>query len=207
MEGTVLMNIYVDFDDCLCETARRFSGLAGELFGKDVPYEEIHYFDLQKSFGLTTEQYEELLAKGHEPEVLLNFEETPGASKVINEWIGKGHDVSIITGRPFRSYEVSRLWLDRHRLIDVRLYCMDKYSREKTFTNSGCCLRPDDYFKMKFNYAVEDSPEAFKFFNHLPELRVMVFDRPWNRRFKATSDNYRRCYDWESIGRIISSES
>ena len=31
------MQIYVDFDDCLCETARRFSILVRELFGKDIP--------------------------------------------------------------------------------------------------------------------------------------------------------------------------
>jgi hypothetical protein len=31
------MRIYVDFDDCLCETARTFSRLALEMFGKNVP--------------------------------------------------------------------------------------------------------------------------------------------------------------------------
>ena len=51
------MNIYVDFDDCLCETARDFSKLVKELFGKDIPYERIEQFDLQKSFALTDEEY------------------------------------------------------------------------------------------------------------------------------------------------------
>ena len=59
------MNIYVDFDDCLCETARYFSKLAAELFGIDVPYEKIKYFDLQKSFSLTDEQYEKMMIQGH----------------------------------------------------------------------------------------------------------------------------------------------
>ena len=31
------MNIYIDFDDCLCETARHFEGLVKDLFDKDVP--------------------------------------------------------------------------------------------------------------------------------------------------------------------------
>ena len=87
------MKIYVDFDDCLCESARTFSRLAFNMFGKDVPYEEMRYFNLQKAFGLTDEQYAQLLVRGHEPEVLLSFQETPGASAVINEWIGKGSDV------------------------------------------------------------------------------------------------------------------
>ena len=46
------MKIYVDYDDCLCETARSFSRLAVEMFGKHVPYEKIRYFDLDKSFDL-----------------------------------------------------------------------------------------------------------------------------------------------------------
>ena len=51
------MNIYVDFDDCLCETAEYFSASVRKMFGVDVPYEKIKYFDLQKSFKLTDEQY------------------------------------------------------------------------------------------------------------------------------------------------------
>ena len=43
-------NIYVDFDDCLCETARYFSRLVASLYGLDVPYEKIKYFNLKKSF-------------------------------------------------------------------------------------------------------------------------------------------------------------
>ena len=71
------MNIYVDFDDCLCETARYFSGLAKEMFGLDIPYEQIHYFNLQKSFSLTEDQYVHMMTEAHKPEVLLAYEETP----------------------------------------------------------------------------------------------------------------------------------
>ena len=35
------MNIYIDFDDCLCETGRCFAGLVTELFGKHIPYDEL----------------------------------------------------------------------------------------------------------------------------------------------------------------------
>lgn len=79
------MKIYVDFDDCLCETARHFSGLVAELFGKNVPYEDIRYFNLQKSFSLTDEQYEHMMIEAHKPEVLLSYEKTPGSSAVLNE--------------------------------------------------------------------------------------------------------------------------
>ena len=193
------MNIYVDFDDCLCETGRAFAELVSEMFGRNVLYEEMHYFNLQKAFDLTDEQYEQLLIRGHEREVLLSFRETPGASTVINEWIGNGHHVSIVTGRPYYSYEPSRIWLDRHGLQKASLYCLDKYGRENLVKGSEFSLELDDYYRMKFDFAIEDSPLAFRFFNHLPELKVMVFDRPWNRTTVFPNGNYQRCYDWESI--------
>ena len=193
------MNFYVDFDDCLCETGRAFAGLVSDLFGKVVPYEEMRYFNLRQAFDLTEEQYEMLLVKGHEPEMLLSFMETPGASSVINEWIAGGHHVSVITGRRDSSYEAAREWRDRHGLQNAGLYCLDKYGRENFIKNSNFSLKLDDYFRMKFDCAVEDSPLAFRFFGHLPDLKVMVFDRPWNRAAEFPNSNYRRCCDWESI--------
>ena len=50
------MKFYIDFDDCLCETGRAFAVLAAELFGKQVPYEEMKHFNLRDSFDLTEAQ-------------------------------------------------------------------------------------------------------------------------------------------------------
>ena len=197
------MKIYVDFDDCLCETAKAFSGLVRDMFGIDVPYDNMQYFNLQMAFGLTDEQYKQLLAKGHEPEVLLSYEETPGAADTVNGWISCGYDVSVITGRPFSSYEPSRAWLDAHGLINVKLFCFDKYGRENFMKNSDFSLKVEDYYKMHFDYAVEDSPSAFKLFDHMPELKVMVFDRPWNRSCELPGGNYRRCPDWKTIKKLV----
>ncbi|MCR5420486.1 MAG: 2-dehydropantoate 2-reductase [Lachnospiraceae bacterium] len=197
------MKIYVDFDDCICETARHFSVLVNKLFGVDVPYEEIKYFDLQKSFSLTEDMYEEMMIEAHRPEVLMSYEETPGAVNVINGWLDMGHEVYIITGRPYSAYEASREWLYRHRLERVRLYCFNKYGRDSFIKNSDFGIEPEDYYRMHFDYAVEDSPSAFRFFDHLPKLKVMVYDRPWNREFKLPGDNYSRCSDWSIIKNML----
>ena len=197
------MKIYVDFDDCLCETGKAFSRLVSDMFGKNVPYEAMQTFNLQEAFHLTDEEYRQLLIKGHEPETLLSYEETPGASEVINEWVQDGNEVSIITGRPSISYEASRLWLDQHDLKEARLYCLDKYDREKYVKSSGISLKLEDYYKMNFDYAVEDSAAAFRLFNHLPDLQVMVFDRPWNQDCSFPGTNYYRCTGWENIRAII----
>lgn len=191
--------IYVDFDDCLCETARHFCKIAAEQFGKNVPYEDVKYFNLQKSFSLTEAEYDQMMIEGHRPEVLLAYEETPGASEVINSWIDKGYEVSIITGRPSSAYDSSRLWLDQHGLERVRLFCFNKYGRDSFIKNSEFTLELEDYYKMKFDYAVEDSPAAFQFFDHDPDLKVNVFDRPWNREVTLPGDNFVRCTDWAMI--------
>ena len=196
------MNIYIDFDDCLCETARYFSVIAKELFGKDVPYENINFFDLQKSFSLTRKEYEELMIAGHKPEVLLAFDETPGASETVNGWLEKGYNVSVITGRPDSAYGPSRTWLDEHGLERVKLYCINKYGRDTFAKDFAYSLELEDYYKMHFDYAVEDSPHAFKFFDHLPDLKVLVFDRTWNRDCVFPGNNYHRCLDWGSIKNI-----
>ena len=198
------MKIYVDYDDCLCETARAFTGIADRLFGRKVPYEEVRFFSLKDSFMLNDEEYEQLMIEGHRPEVLLSYDETPGASRVLNEWIDRGYEVSVITGRPFSAYDPSRQWLDEHGLERVKMFCLNKYGRDSFIKNSDFNLELDDYYRMKFDYAVEDSPMAFKFFEHLPELKVLVFDRPWNREAELPGDNYSRVYDWDKIREIIS---
>ena len=197
------MHIYVDFDDCLCETGRYFSGLAAEMFGKNIPYEDIRFFNLQTSFSLTDQQYEQMMIEAHKPEALLSFAETAGASETINSWLDKGYDVSIITGRPSSAYAPSRVWLDRHGLARARLYCLNKYGRDSFIRNSDFSLEIEDYKKMPFDYAVEDSPAAFRFFEHLPELKVLVYDRPWNRQCVFPGERYSRCFDWETIRSLV----
>ena len=197
------MKIYVDFDDCLCETARAFTVIAERLFGKKVPYEEVRFFNLKASFDLTDEEYEKMMIEGHLPEILLSYEETPGASKVLNEWIDQGHEVSIITGRPASSYEDSRKWLDAHGFDRAKLFTLNKYGRDSFIRNSDFNLELEDYYKMKFNLAIEDSPMAFRFFDHLPDLKIMVFDRPWNRECDFPNKNYTRCPDWEYIRKQV----
>ena len=140
-----------------------------------------------------------MMVKGHTPEVLLSYAETPGAVKTINNWIDKGHDVKIITGRPSAAFDASRQWLNQHGLGRVPLFCLNKYGRDAFIKGSEFTLELEDYYKMHFDYAVEDSPEAFKFFAHLPAIQVLVFDRPWNHDCELPEEHFKRCSDWNMI--------
>lgn len=201
------MKIYVDYDDCLCETAKAFTWIADRLFGKKVPYEKVRFFSLKESFELNDEEYAQLMEYGHRPEVLMAYEETSGAAETLNAWLDQGHEVYIITGRPYSSYEASRRWLDEHGLERIKMYCLDKYGRNRCTDQSDYNMTMEEYYKLKFDVAVEDSPLAFRFFDHLPELKVLVFDRPWNRADQLPGANYTRCTDWASINEMVGAMS
>ncbi len=37
----------------------------------------------------------------------------------------------------------------------------------------------------------------------MPELKVMVYDRPWNQECEFPNENYRRCMNWEQIRECV----
>lgn len=201
------MKIYIDFDDVICETARHFTILARELFGIDVPYSEVQFFNLRKAFDLDEEQYNVLMKAGHVPETLLAYEETHGATKVINTWVDDGHEVYIVTGRPFDAYKPSRKWLDEHGLTRVPLYCVDKYGRENFNQDCTYSMTLEQLYSFDFDFAVEDSPAAFEHVMHFDKCRIAVFNRPWNIQEELPDDRFVRCDNWAEIDKIFKMNS
>lgn len=197
------MKIYIDFDDVICETARYFTYLAKTLFGIEVPYQQVQFFQLQKSFHLSDVQYEELMRAGHLKENLLAYEETPGACETINRWKDAGHEIMIITGRPFEAYEPSREWLNQHHLERIPLFCVDKYGRESV--NQGCTysMTLQELYDLKFDFAVEDSPAAFEHVLRFANCTVAVFERPWNEGAVLPNERFVRCRNWQEIDRLL----
>lgn len=197
------MKIYIDFDDVICETARYFTKIAKDLFDIDVPYREVQFFNLQKSFDLSDSQYDELMRAGHIPENLLAYEETPDASSTINKWVDEGHEVTVVTGRPFDAYDPSRRWLDEHNLERVPLLCVDKYGRESFNQDCTYSLTLEQLYSMTFDFAVEDSPAAFEHVQHFDNCTVAVFNRPWNKDAVLPGSNFVRCEGWQEIDREL----
>ena len=115
----------------------------------------------------------------------------------------QGHEVFIITGRPFNSYEPSRQWLDKHHLERVPLFCVDKYGRETAKQDYRYNMTLAELYNMTFDFAVEDSPAAFEHVIHFDNCRTAVFDRPWNSRAELPNDRFARCKDWQEIDRLF----
>ncbi|MCQ2483536.1 MAG: 2-dehydropantoate 2-reductase [Clostridia bacterium] len=197
------MKIYIDFDDVICETAQFFSELVKKRFGVDVPYREMRFFNMQKAFDLTDAQYDELMREGHLAESLLSYRETEGASETINKWADEGHEIYIITGRPYESYAASEEWLAKHDLGRIPLFCVDKYGRSNDRCRGEHNITLEQLYAMDFDFAVEDSPEALRHLLHFAKCRTAVFSRPWNSRTELPNDSFVRCDGWKATDEFL----
>lgn len=192
--------IYVDFDDVLCETARGLAELLQAEWGKRVAYEEIRWFDLGRSFGLTERETARLLDAGHRPEILGSFRPTPGAQETLWQWRARGCEICIVTGRPPATAGASRAWLDAHAMPYDRLFFVDKYRR---LPPGPDLLTLDALAGMEFAFAVDDAPAMLEFLVVSMPMPVLIYDRPWNSGFAPPTNGrlVARCRSWEEIGR------
>jgi len=190
--------IYVDVDDVLATTSESFLVLVEQLFGKRLRVEDIRYFDLAKSFELDAEDHGKLMDAIHEPEVLEGMGPVAGAAEVLRAWTEAGYQISIMTGRPPGSLEVTRRWLYRHGLNHASVECIDKYGR----FDGGTPL--EALRGMHFSLAIEDSPQMAVFLARHGSQTVALMDRPWNRTLPPLEESERarivRVRDWEEIG-------
>lgn len=196
------MPIYIDFDDVLCETARALSAMLKREFGKTVAFEDIFAFDLQKSFDLTAKELEHMMLLGHEPDVLGELDPVDGAIATLQHWAEEGSTITIVTGRPASSYEVSREWLDRHEVPYSGIVFVDKYSRPDPGASPIPVHSLDDLRTMDFCLAIDDSPVMIKFLIEEMRMPMAVLDRPWNSKYPLASEPTRRvvrCRTWNEI--------
>jgi uncharacterized protein len=199
------MRLYVDFDDVVCETARALCELARALFGVRVRYEDIRWFDLRRSFDLDAGQYERLMERAHEEDAILGYAPTPDAVGTLARWRRLGWEVSIVTGRPATSRDVSQRWLERHGIGDVPMVFVDKYQREPPpQPGAARSLTQADLRALSFDVALEDAPSALDWLSAHTPARVFVFDRPWNQTYTPPRGSVTRVCDWPAFERALS---
>ncbi len=202
--------VYVDLDDVLAQTALSFTRLLAESFGKRVAVEEITSFDLSKSFNLTPEEIDRFMAEAHRPEHLIEVEPIEGAVEVLDGWHARGLEIDVLTGRPPASSDVSRRWLDRHRVPHRKLYFVDKYKRydEAAWKGHGRVLRMSELDGDRYDLVIEDSLKTAAQLAESTTARILLLDKPWNRDVSAlpegTVARLERCRDWTEVAVAVS---
>jgi len=198
------MRIYVDFDDVLCETARALSVLAKGMFGRDVPYENIEFFNLQKAFSLTDDEIDRLMGRAHEPDFLETLEPTPGAVEGLRALGRSGHEVTIVTGRQSTCHAGTQAWLRRHGLDHLEVIYVDKYGRAsgQPAADVPPMLDWEAFNTLHFDVAIDDSPTALSGIGHRKNCRIFIFQRPWNAAYQGT-EGMHRVTSWPELVSIV----
>lgn len=190
------MNIYIDMDDVLCDTAGAYANLLAHEFGKRVGFDEIFSFDLQKSFDLDDEENRRLFTKGHEPEFIQNLNPIEHMLPVLQSWHHRGHHISVVTGRHTSAWSQSLKWLEMHGVPYHSFIMVDKYGWSDTDERIAISL--DELSSIEFHVGVEDSPKMADFLTSMMHLPLLLFDRPWNRVYPIEGNVY-RCCGWSEL--------
>ncbi len=198
--------VYVDFDDVLCETARRLMDIFNVRYGKSVIFEEIYTFDLHTAFGLGEAETRDLIDTFHDPAMLASLPPIAGAVETLRGWHADGIGVDIVTGRPPATHVPSRAWLDAHGVPFRDLIFVDKYSRGHTELPDVELHTCDDLRRRGYALAVDDSFAMATFLATRTGVPVALYSRPWN----LDGDEYaasgaariHRCRSWADIDRV-----
>ncbi|MBT3294925.1 MAG: hypothetical protein HN383_06620 [Verrucomicrobia bacterium] len=200
--------VYIDFDDVLCQTAHTFIDVVEREFGRRYAFEDIRFFNLEKSFHLTPQEYDTLMALIHDPGVLRIMPPMPGVLDVLNNWQTRGVRTIIVTGRPPATEPVCHEWLEQHRVPYERVVFVDKYSRDHADHPNVQLLSPHDIKDMGFSMAVEDAPAMVQFLVEHTAIPIALLDRPWNRELgfshEAMAAQITRCHDWPAVAEHLS---
>lgn len=194
------MRIYVDFDDVLCETAQGLSVLVREMFGRDVPFEQIRFFDLGQAFGIDRAEHQALMDRAHTPEFLLNLPALDGGAACLQAWQAAGHEVVVVTGRPSSTDDASRAWLAQRGLAAVPVLYVDKYNRNHPVPPGAPPMLPLEAIqRQRFDLLIDDSPVALDALLPHHAGRTIIFDRPWNRAYACAAPHVTRCCGWQEV--------
>ena len=197
--------VYVDFDDVLCETARALARSLLGFNGTVVEYEDIMEFDLHKSFHLDDAEYMAFMEAAHTHDSLLAMPETPGACAALAAWKRDGIEPYVVTGRPVASADASRAWLDAHGLRDIPVLHVDKYNRTLGSPRPDIRLyRFDQLPEFRFGIAIDDAPPALRLLERSRLCPVLVYDRPWNRRYAPLGEPPPvRARNWTEVDAVV----
>lgn len=197
------MRIYVDLDDVLAETGRAFLEVLAREFGKRIEFEQIVDYDLGRSLDLEPEVLAEFMRAVHRPQVLAGLSPIRGALEAVRDWVSRGYEVDVVTGRPQQTTEVSRQWLAAHRVPHRRLAFVDKYAWTGDVFEVSEKTALHELVGSGYRLAVEDSADVAERLAELLEVPVVLLDRPWNRSSPegsaVTNGRIVRCRDWNEI--------
>lgn len=194
------MNIYVDMDDVLCDTAGAYLRLLEQEFGKTVAFEDVFSFNLKESFNLTENEMAFLFSRAHEFDFVLAMEPIVGVKQILDMVHERGDTIAIVTGRHTSAYEASLEWFSTWSIPFHSFTMVDKYGWAGTDLARAIAL--EDLSNLDYDLAIEDSPKMASHLIENLDIPVLLFDRPWNRSYPS-SEKCTRCIGWNEVAAAL----
>jgi uncharacterized HAD superfamily protein len=193
-------DVYVDLDDVLAETSRMFLSLLYRRFGRIVHYQNLTSFSLAKSLGLGPDDLDEFIRLAHMPDELMRIKPVTGTQEALQGWRRRGVVISIVTGRPPESSDVTTEWLAKHRIPCNRLLFVDKYG--KGYKSCRGLVSLKELGVMRFVMAIEDSLEFGTYLAQSMGISVALRSCPWNSH-PVLHPKISRCNTWQDVSDLL----
>ncbi len=180
------MRIGVDIDGVLADSLPLWVHELNSYFNKNKRVEELHLFDICRSFEVTPDELSRFIELKGE---YLMSEPSPmtGAPHYLGR-IKQNHEIFIITARSERFRRETQKWLEKHDIPYNGLFLLGSHEKK------GVCLEKD------LHVMVEDTLEIGKEVS-LAGVPVLLLDAPYNKG--ALPGMVYRKRSWDEIYQAI----
>jgi hypothetical protein len=167
-------------------------------------YEAISGFDLQQAFSLSGTEIASLMEHAHRDDFLAGLTPTPGGVEGVRALESLGHETgdrdrrrqSATRGRAAGC--ASTVWRIWGCCMSINTAAPTRGVRTPTCRRHWIATLAEQ----RFDVAIDDSPLALDLLAPRRDCLVIVYDRPWNRRYAQTA-NMRRSDSWTEIVALI----
>ena len=176
------MRLGVDIDGVLADTLPLWVRELNIYFNKNKSVEEIHLYDLAKTFGLEHKQLMGFIMEKGQYMMSVPLP-IPDAAHYLQK-INNEHYVAIVTARQEMYRHVTEEWLKRYDMPYNDLLLTGTHKKEQACLEQGLQMMIEDTFEIALDLSTAG-------------LQVLLLDAPYNRR--ALPKMVTRVYNWREI--------
>jgi len=179
------LRIGLDIDGVIVDYIQPVLPLLSEVCKRQVTYSELCHWDLSKALDVPVHKINAVWSEMYNNRLLLEAPPVEGALDGIRSL--SGHELCIITGRPYMIKHVTETWFSNYAVKYDELIFATPGS--KLSVAGGIDVFIEDYYE-----------EAIR----LSEAGIftLLYDRPWNQSL-FLPDSCRRVKDWNDIVSVV----
>ncbi len=188
------MNIGIDLDEVIADFMSALLNFYYKKTGKLHSKEEFKEYKWWPVWGVSREEAIKITDEFHEAHNVKDIKTIENSIKGINLLLEKGDNLIVITARPIRYKQKVEEWIYFYLGKKLEIIHSGDFHKGQAVSKSEICNN------LGIKAILEDSGEtALDCAKN--GIRVILFDKPWNKKFKH--ENIIRVKDWdEAIKKI-----